>query len=118
MTEGACRRRTEVNADRRHISRQAQLQDCRSLVRSGGPPRRPERRFWTAATATFAPTRRQAVDEASSICKRRLVITWSVFERERPDLAAVGSTLLYQFGMGLGFLATVRADGGPRLHPI
>lgn len=26
--------------------------------------------------------------------------------------------LFYQYGIGLGFLATVRPDGGPRLHPI
>lgn len=26
--------------------------------------------------------------------------------------------LLYQHGLGLGFLATVRSDGGPRVHPI
>jgi hypothetical protein len=37
---------------------------------------------------------------------------------EAPDLAAVGRHLLTQFGLGLGFLATVGADGRPRLHPI
>jgi hypothetical protein len=26
--------------------------------------------------------------------------------------------LLYQFGVGLGFLATARSDGHPRVHPI
>jgi hypothetical protein len=25
---------------------------------------------------------------------------------------------LYQFGPGLAYLATVRADGGPRVHPV
>ena len=25
---------------------------------------------------------------------------------------------MYQYGVGLAFLATVRADGGPRLHPM
>jgi hypothetical protein len=25
---------------------------------------------------------------------------------------------MYQFGVGLAFLATVRTDGGPRVHPI
>jgi hypothetical protein len=29
-----------------------------------------------------------------------------------------GRDLLYQFGVGLGFLSTVRRDGGPRVHPI
>jgi hypothetical protein len=27
-------------------------------------------------------------------------------------------SLLYQFGVGLAFLSTVRPDGGPRLHPL
>jgi hypothetical protein len=44
--------------------------------------------------------------------------TWSTFEMAAPELAAAGQRLLYQFGPGLGFLATVRPDGGPRLHPI
>ena len=26
--------------------------------------------------------------------------------------------MLYQFGVGLAFLATIRKDGAPRLHPI
>jgi hypothetical protein len=29
-----------------------------------------------------------------------------------------GKTLICQWGVGLGFLSTVRRDGGPRLHPI
>ena len=44
--------------------------------------------------------------------------TWATFEASAPDMAAEGRRLLYQFGLGLGFLATVRKDGGPRLHPI
>ncbi|QXC62506.1 pyridoxamine 5'-phosphate oxidase family protein [Aquihabitans sp. G128] len=44
--------------------------------------------------------------------------TWSELADAAPDLAATGERLLTQFGPGLGFLATVRADGGPRLHPI
>ncbi|MPZ47728.1 MAG: pyridoxamine 5'-phosphate oxidase [Dehalococcoidia bacterium] len=46
------------------------------------------------------------------------MVTWGEFAFQRPDLAAAGSELIRQFGVGLGFLATVRADGGPRLHPI
>jgi hypothetical protein len=45
-------------------------------------------------------------------------LTWSQFAAIRPDLAEAGRHLLYQFGVGLAFLSTVRADGGPRLHPI
>jgi hypothetical protein len=46
------------------------------------------------------------------------MVTWGEFRSARPDLAEVGRSLLYNFGIGLGFLATVRTDGGPRVHPI
>jgi hypothetical protein len=46
------------------------------------------------------------------------MITWNEFERLRPALAKAGRTQLYQAGIGLGFLATVRLDGGPRVHPV
>ncbi|HTW98681.1 MAG TPA: hypothetical protein VMD59_07890 [Acidimicrobiales bacterium] len=44
--------------------------------------------------------------------------TWSEFAALRPDLATAGRELLYQHGVGLAFLATVRPDGRPRLHPM
>jgi hypothetical protein len=44
--------------------------------------------------------------------------TWDEFENAAPRLAAAGRRLLYQYGAPLGFLATVRPDGGPRLHPF
>jgi hypothetical protein len=44
--------------------------------------------------------------------------SWSELERDAPALAGAGRALLYQFGVGLGYLATVRPDGGPRLHPF
>lgn len=43
---------------------------------------------------------------------------WSEFERASPDMAAAGKQLFTQYGVGLGFLATIRPDGGPRLHPM
>jgi len=46
------------------------------------------------------------------------MIAWSDFKARQPDLARQGAGLLYHFGVGLAFLGTVRADGGPRLHPI
>jgi len=46
------------------------------------------------------------------------MVTWSEFGEARPDLAQGGRDLLYQVGVGLAFLSTVRADGGPRLHPF
>lgn len=45
-------------------------------------------------------------------------LNWQQFEAARPDLAEAGRSLLYQFGVGLAFLSTVRPDGGPRLHPF
>lgn len=44
--------------------------------------------------------------------------TWNEFEELAPAIAAGGRKLFYQFGPGLAFLATVRKDGAPRLHPI
>ena len=46
------------------------------------------------------------------------MITWAEFEKKQPALAAAGRGQLYVHGLGLGFLATVRADGGPRVHPV
>jgi len=47
------------------------------------------------------------------------VLTWNEFRAAEPELAEAGRALLYQFGgVGLAFLGTVRADGGPRLHPM
>lgn len=47
-----------------------------------------------------------------------MVVTWGEFEHSQPGLAEAGQALLYQFGVGLAFLATVRRDGGPRVHPM
>jgi hypothetical protein len=44
--------------------------------------------------------------------------TWGQFAAERPAMASAGRALLYQHGPGLAFLATVRRDGGPRVHPV
>jgi hypothetical protein len=46
------------------------------------------------------------------------VATWAEFEAAAPNLATKGRGLLYQYGPPLGYLATVRADGGPRVHPF
>jgi hypothetical protein len=43
---------------------------------------------------------------------------WSEFAAEQPQLAAAGRALIYQFKVGLGYLATIRKDGGPRVHPV
>ena len=46
------------------------------------------------------------------------MLTWPEFRQARPDLAESAKALLYQFGVGLAFLSTVRRDGGPRVHPM
>jgi Pyridoxamine 5'-phosphate oxidase len=44
--------------------------------------------------------------------------SWSAFAADEPRLAAEIRLLLQQYGPGFGYLATVRADGGPRVHPV
>jgi hypothetical protein len=46
------------------------------------------------------------------------MVSWQGFAAAAPELAQVGRGLLTQFGVGLAFLATVRRDGAPRLHPV
>ena len=45
-------------------------------------------------------------------------VRWGAFANLRPDLAEAGRQIFYQYGVGLAFLGTVRADGGPRVHPF
>jgi hypothetical protein len=42
--------------------------------------------------------------------------SWSAFAAEAPELAEAGRRLFQQFGVAL--LATVAADGGPRMAPV
>ena len=44
--------------------------------------------------------------------------SWSDFAAAEPSLASAIRALLQQYGPGMGYLATVRADGGPRVHPV
>ena len=44
--------------------------------------------------------------------------SWSDFAAADPSLAAGIRALLQQYGPGMGYLATVRPDGGPRVHPV
>ncbi|MGW5556621.1 pyridoxamine 5'-phosphate oxidase family protein [Micromonospora sp. NPDC003944] len=44
--------------------------------------------------------------------------SWSEFAADEPRLADGIRVLLQQYGPGFGYLATVRADGGPRVHPV
>jgi len=44
--------------------------------------------------------------------------SWSDFAGAEPALAASIRRAFHQYGPGLGYLATVRPDGGPRVHPV
>jgi hypothetical protein len=46
------------------------------------------------------------------------MVSWAAFATADPDLASAIRTLVCQYGPGLGYLATVRPDGGPRIHPV
>jgi hypothetical protein len=46
------------------------------------------------------------------------MLSWKQFAEARPDLARLGAQFLFEFDVGLGFIASVRPDGGPRVHPI
>ena len=41
--------------------------------------------------------------------------SWAAFERQAPEMAAFGRA---RFGSGVAYLGTLRADGGPRVHPV
>lgn len=43
---------------------------------------------------------------------------WSDLEAAEPAVAAAARHLLWIPGFGLGYLATIRKDGGPRIHPV
>lgn len=46
------------------------------------------------------------------------MVTWQEFADADRELAELGHAQLFQFGVGLAFLATVRGDGAPRVHPV
>src|SRR5689334_15025396 len=46
------------------------------------------------------------------------MVSWVEFTAAEPSLASDVRALMCQYGAGLGYLATVRPDGGPRLHPV
>lgn len=45
-------------------------------------------------------------------------VTWGDFTRAAPQLSAQVRELFEQYGQAFGYLATVRPDGGPRVHPV
>ena len=47
-----------------------------------------------------------------------MAVGWAQFEEAQPEMAAAGWRLLSHPGFGFGYLATIRRDGGPRIHPV
>ena len=47
-----------------------------------------------------------------------MTVTWAAFAEAAPELAAAGRELLFHPGVGFGYLATVRSDGSPQVHPV
>jgi hypothetical protein len=47
-----------------------------------------------------------------------VTVRWSGLEESAPTIASRGRELFFQYGVGLGYLATIRGDGGPRIHPF
>jgi Pyridoxamine 5'-phosphate oxidase len=45
-------------------------------------------------------------------------VSWARFTRAAPTLSRQVRELFEQYGQAFGYLATVRADGGPRVHPV
>ena len=45
-------------------------------------------------------------------------VSFGDFAEDEPHLAASLRALLHQYGRGMAYLATVRPDGGPRIHPV
>jgi hypothetical protein len=43
------------------------------------------------------------------------MVTWQAFETENEELASFGRERIHR---RVSFLATIRADGGPRVHPV
>lgn len=44
------------------------------------------------------------------------MVTWGVFAEEAPEIAAAGERLFRQHQVA--FLATIRRNGAPRIHPV
>jgi hypothetical protein len=64
------------------------------------------------------PTDPQALTQRAQLASVSRMATWRDLGAERPDLTQAGRALFYQHGVGLAFLATVRRDARPRLHPM
>jgi hypothetical protein len=43
------------------------------------------------------------------------MISWKEFKQQAPELAEFGEA---RFSSGVAYLGTLRADGGPRVHPV
>ena len=45
-------------------------------------------------------------------------LSWATFSSAAPALSEQVRALFEQYGQAFGYLATIRPDGGPRVHPV
>jgi len=90
------------NAERRAPSRRRQAANAESCRTSPVSSRNAPRLFPFERTFDKTGHHGQLVD----------------FAHAAPALAAGVRGAFHQYGPGLGYLATIRPDGGPRLHPV
>ena len=79
----------------------------------------PARGHWRQPHVWSAASRDGSVRDWSDGLRRQrdgVMASWVEFAGADPEIAAVGTQLLEKHG--LAYLATVRADGGPRVHPV
>ncbi len=107
------RRRSEIGEHAR-LPAPRPSEDSPAPGRRAGAPPPPSQ---TGPPAPVQPADRLS---PSSDAARILPVmhTWSDLEGAAPDMAATARRLFWIPGMGLGYLATVGADGAPRIHPI
>ena len=77
----------------------------------GQPNTRAVRRRWQAPSAS-----RAGAPAPISPGTRAPAVTWAAFSNAAPEMAGVGLALLEK--LHIAYLATVRKDGAPRVHPV
>jgi len=84
-------------------------------------PRANNRQADALANMALDDPRAAAAAEAGDLdyrptSRQPAALTWSDFAAQAPELAAAGERLLKAFTVG--YLATLREDGAPRVHPV
>ena len=69
-----------------------------------------------AGCEALDPIPHPASQHSNPVMERHDHMSWKDLENAQPELAAFGIERFQQFGVA--YLATVRADGSPRVHPV